>query len=139
MKKKLRTWLAGVRSAFPTAFSPYRDVLPLGRMKALLAGYFFIGAAGGFAFDLLQLNASRVGGGFFWPVLVGTGATALRAAGIKRFRLIPLLLLLVLITAWLGYQASHISPPLPVPVAVHRRVLFDAIGILVGTAFGSRF
>src|ERR1039458_10090724 len=137
MKKKLRTRLAGVRSAFPAAFSPYWHVLPLGRMKTLLAGYFFIGAAGGFAFDLLQLNASRVGGGFFWPVLVGMGATALRTAGIKRVRLIPLLFLLVVVTAWLGYWASHVSPPLPVPVAVHRRVLFDAIGILVGIGFGT--
>ena len=138
MKKKLRMWLAGVRSAFPTAFSPYWHMLPLGRMKMFLAGYFFLGAAGGFAFDLLQLNASRVGGGFFWPVLVGTGAAALRAAGIKRFRLIPPLFLLVVLTAWLGYWASHVSLPLPVPVAVHRRVLFDAIGILVGIGFGIR-
>jgi len=139
MKKKLRTWLAGVRSAFPTAFSPYWHKLPLRRMKMFLAGYFFLGAAGGFAFDLLQLNASRVGGGFFWPVLVGTGAAALRAAGIKRFRLIPPLFLLVVLTAWLGYWASHASLPLPVPVAVHRRVLFDAIGILAGIGFGVRF
>ena len=139
MKKKLHTWLAGVRSAFPAAFSPYWRVLPLGRMKMLLAGYFFIGAAGGFAIDLLQLNASGVGGGFFWPVLVGTGATAARAAGIKRVRVIPLLLLLVVVIGWLGYWASHVSPPLPVPVAVHRRVLFDAIGILVGIGFGARF
>ena len=138
MKKKLLTWLAGVRSAFPAAFSPYWHLLPLRRMKMFLAGYFFIGAAGGFAFDLLQLNTSRVGGGFFWPVLVGTGATALRAAGIKRVRLIPLLFLLVVVTGWLGYWASHVSAPLPVPVAVHRRVLFDAIGILVGIGFGVR-
>jgi hypothetical protein len=138
MKKQLRSWLGGVRTAFPSAFSPYWHVLPLGRMKTFLAGYFFIGAAGGFAFDLLQLNASRVGGGFFWPVLVGTGAAAARAAAIKRVRLVPLLLLLVVVAAWLGYWASHISPPLPAPVAVHRRVLFDAIGILVGIGFGAR-
>jgi hypothetical protein len=43
------------------------------------------------------------------------------------------------VTAWLGYWASHVSTPLPVPIAVHRRVLFDAIGILVGIAFGTRF
>jgi hypothetical protein len=138
MKKKLRMWLAGVRSAFPTTFSPYWRLLPLGRMKTLMAGYFFIGAAGGFACDLLQLNTSRVGGGFFWPVLVGTGATALRADAIKRVRLLPLLFLLVVVTAWLGYWAPHVSP-LPVPVTVHRRVLVDAIGILVGIAFGVRF
>ncbi|MGO9084398.1 MAG: PP2C family protein-serine/threonine phosphatase [Candidatus Sulfotelmatobacter sp.] len=139
MIKKLRTWLAGVRSAFPAAFSPYWRALPLGRMKMFLAGYFFIGAAGGFALDLLQLNASRIGGGFFWPVLVGTGAMAARAAAIKRVRLVPPLLLLVAVTAWLGYRASHVSTPLPVPIAVHRRVLFDAIGILVGIGFGARF
>jgi len=104
-----------------------------------LAGYFFVGAAGGFAFDLLQLNASRVGGGFFWPVLVGTGATALRVAGIKRVRVIPLLLLLVGLTAWLGYWASHFLTAIPVPVPVHRRVLFDAIGVLVGIGLGARF
>lgn len=139
MKKKLRMGLARVSSAFPTTFSPYWRMLPLGRMKMFLAGYFFIGVAGGFAFDLLQLNASRIGGGFFWPVLVGTGAMAGRAAAIKRVRLVPLLLLLVAMTGWLGYWASHVSTPTPVPVAVHRRVLFDAIGILVGIAFGVRF
>jgi len=139
MKKKLRTWLAGVRSGYPAAFSPYWHVLPLARMKTFLAGYFFIGAAGGFAFDLLQLNASRVGGGLFWPVLVGTGAATLRAAGIKKARLVPLLFLLVVAAAWLGYWASHISLPLAIPAAAHRRVLFDAIGIFVGIGFGARF
>jgi len=139
MKKKLHTWLAGVGSAFPFAFSSYWHELPLRRMKTLLAGYFFIGAAGGFACDLLQLDASRIGGGFFWPVLVGTGATALRAAGIKRPRLIPFLFLLVAATAWVGYRASHVSPPLPIPAVVHRRALFDATGILVCIGFGSRF
>jgi Stage II sporulation protein E (SpoIIE) len=139
VKKKLRTWLAGVSSAFPTTFSSYWRMLPLGRMKMFLAGYFFIGTAGGFAIDLLQLNASRVGGGFFWPVLLGTGAMTLRAAAIKRVRLIPILFLLVGVSAWLGYRASHLSTPLPVPVAVYGRVLFDAIGILVGIGFGVRF
>ena len=138
MKKKLRTWLAGVSPAVPTTFSPYWRRLPISRMKMFLAGFFFVGAAVGFAFDLLQLNASRVGGGFFWPVLVGTGATAVQVAAIKRVRVIPLLFLVVL-TAWLGYWASHLSTPLSVPVAVHRRVLFDAIGILVGTGLGTRF
>ena len=139
MKRKLLTWLADVSSVFPTTFSPYWRTLPLGRMKMFMAGYFFVGAAGGFALDLLQLNASRVGGGFFWPVLVGIGAMTLRTAAIKSVRLVPLLFLLVGVAAWLGYWASHVSTPLPVPVAVHRRVLFDAIGILVGISFGARF
>ena len=139
MRRTLRTWLAGVSSAFPTTFSPYWRALPLSRMKMFMAGYFFVGAAGGFALDLLQLNASRVAGGFFWPVLVGTGAMTLRSAVIKSVRLVPLFFLLVGVAAWLGYWASHVSTPLPVPVFVHRRVLFDAIGILVGISFGARF
>ncbi|MFZ0303282.1 MAG: PP2C family protein-serine/threonine phosphatase [Terracidiphilus sp.] len=138
MKRKLRALLAGVSSALPTTFSPYWRTLPLGRMKMFMAGYFFIGAAGGFALDLLQLNASRVAGGFFWPVLVGAGAMTLRTAAIKSVRLVPLLFLLVGVIAWLGYWASHVSP-LSVPVAVHRRVLFDAIGILVSISLGARF
>src|SRR5580704_6667583 len=139
MKKTLRAYLAGASSAFPTAFSPYWRVLPLARMKLFLAGYFFVGAAGGFAIDLLQLNASRVLGGFFWPVLIGTGAMATRAAAIKRVRLVPFLLLLLVAAAWLGYRASHVSMPLPIPDSVHRRVLFDAIAILVGIGLGARF
>ena len=138
MKKKLRTWLSGVRLGFPTAFSPYWQVVPLGRMKTFLAGYFFIGAAGGFALDLLQLNASSIWGGLFWPVLVGTGAAAARATVINRLRLVPLLLLLMVVTAWLGYRASQIPRPRPVAVAEHRRVLRDAIGILLGVGFGTR-
>src|SRR4029077_18749332 len=112
--------LGGWSLAFPPPFSPYWRALPLGRMKMFLAGYFLVGAAGGFAFDLLQLNASRIVGGLFWPVLMGTGAMAARVAAIKRVRLVPLLLLLVVATAWLGYWASHVSTPLPLPVAVHR-------------------
>ncbi len=91
MRKKAQEWLAGVGSAFPTAFSPYWRALPIGRMKMFLAGTFFIGSAVGFAFDLLQLNASRVGRGFFWPIFAGAAATGVLAAVIKRIRLLPLL------------------------------------------------
>jgi hypothetical protein len=51
----------------------------------------------------LDDHASRIGGGSFWPVLMGTGAMTLRAAAIKRVRPIPLLFLLVGVTAWLGH------------------------------------
>lgn len=138
MSNRGEKW-AGLVSGYPNFFSSYWRTLPLGRMKMFLAGYFFVGAAGGFAIDLLQINAARVAGGFFWPVLVGTGATALRAAGIKRVRVIPLLFLMVGLTAWVGYRASHVSMPLSVPVPMHRRVVFDAIGVLVGIGFGARF
>jgi sigma-B regulation protein RsbU (phosphoserine phosphatase) len=47
-----------------------------------------------------------------------------------------LLYLLFAVIGWLGYRASHGSTPLAVPDALRQRVLFDAIGILVG--LGSR-
>jgi serine phosphatase RsbU (regulator of sigma subunit) len=138
MKKKLQTWFAGIGSALPTVLSPYWRALPLGRMKLLLAGTFFVASAAGFAVNLLQLDASRVGRGFFWPVLAGVAATAVFLAAIKRVRLIPLLYVLVAVIAWLGYRASHASAPFPVPAALQRRVIFDAIGVCVGIALGSR-
>ena len=105
MKKKLHKWLARVSSAFPSALSPYWRALPLGRMKMFLAGYFFVGAAAGFAIDLLQFNTSRLAGGLFWPILTGAWATSSRAAAIKRVRLVPLLTVLAAVIGWLGYRA----------------------------------
>jgi serine phosphatase RsbU (regulator of sigma subunit) len=107
-------------------------------MKILLAGTFLTASAAGFALDLMQLNASRLGGGFFWPILGGAAATAVLLAAIKRVRLIPLLYVVVFGLGWLGYRVSHVSPPLAVPDAMYRRVVFDAIGIWVGLGVGSR-
>jgi hypothetical protein len=138
MKRKFKTWLALVASIFPSAFSPYWRALPIGRMRMLLTGTFLIFSAAGFAVDLLQLNASRLGRGFFWPIFFGAIATAALAAAIKRVRLLPLLYLLFAVIGWLGYRAAHGSTPFAVPDALRQRVLFDAIGILVGLGLGSR-
>ncbi len=138
VKKKLRTWLAGVGSAIPSALSPYWRALPIRRMKTLLAGTFLVASAAGFAADLMQLDAPRVGRGFFWPILAGAAATAVFAAIIKKVRLLPVLYLAAFVIAWLGYRAAHVAPPLPVPHELQRRVLFDAIGIWLGIGLGSR-
>jgi hypothetical protein len=138
MQRMFRTWLAGVGSAWPTAYSPYWRALPVGRMKMLLAGTFLIASAVGFALDLMQLKAPPAGRGLFWPFLAGAAATAVLLAVIKRVRLIPLLYVLTAAIAWVGYRASHASTPLQVPDALSRRVLFDAIGICLGIALGSR-
>jgi serine phosphatase RsbU (regulator of sigma subunit) len=138
MNKGLHKWLSVLRSAFPTALSPYWRTLPIGRMKLFLAGTFLSASAAGFCFDLLQLNAPPVGRGFFWPILAGATATAILAAVIKRVHLMPIAYLLAVGLGWLGYQASHSATPLPVPEAVQRRVVFDAVGILVGIGLGSR-
>src|ERR1700733_8905240 len=136
MKNWLHKWLSGLGSAFPSALSPYWRTLPIARMKLLLAGSFLIAAAAGFCFDLLQLDAPRLGRGFYWPMLTGASATALLVAVIKKVRLTPLLYLLTCGLGWLGYRASHGSTPFLVPEALHGRVFFDAVGILVSIGFG---
>lgn len=138
MRKRLHEWLALLGSAFPTALSPYWRAVPLVRMKMFLVAIFLIGAATGFVFDLLQLDAPSAGHGLFWPVLVGSTATALYAAAIKKVRLIPALYVLLIAIGWPVYRASHASAPSPVPHGLQRRILFDAIGILVGVGVGSR-
>ncbi len=129
MKKKLRTLLAGLASAFPSALQPLlaRGAAGEGVGDCFWWGFFFVGAAGGFAFDLLLFHASRVERRSLFARLnrCGSGVGS-RLPRIKRVRLIPFfLLLLVFVTAWLGYRASHVSPPLPVPVAVERRVQYS--------------
>lgn len=109
MQRMFRTWLAGVGSAWPTAYSPYWRALPVGRMKMLLAGTFLIASAVGFALDLMQLKAPPAGRGLFWPFLAGAAATAVLLAVIKRVRLIPLLYVLTAAIAWVGYRASQAS------------------------------
>ena len=138
MKNWLHKWLSGLGSAFPSALSPYWRTLPIARMKLLLAGSFLIASAAGFCYDLLQLNAARLGRGFYWPILTGASATAVLAAVIKKVRLTPLLYLLACGLGWLGYRASHGSTPFPVPEALQGRVVFDAVGILVSMGLGSR-
>ncbi len=128
----------GSRVSLSHALSPYWGTLPISRMKLYLAGSFLIASAAGFGFDLLQLNAARLGRGFYWPILTGASATAILAAVIKKVRLTPLLYLLACGLGWLGYRASHGSTPFPVSEALHGRVVFDAVGILVSMGLGSR-
>ena len=139
MSNRFGRWLSDLKSAVPTALSPYWRELPIRRMRLFLAGTFLIAAAAGFCFDLLQLDFPSVGGGLFWPILAGTFAIAGLAALIKKVRLVPVVWLLALGLGWLGYRAAHSSTPFTVQEALNRRVVFDAICILFGMGFGFRF
>jgi hypothetical protein len=108
-------------------------------MRKLLTSVFFSFGAVGFAIDLLLLNHQSLGRGFFWPLFSGTLGTASVAARIKRIRLVPVLLLIMVAGVWLGVRVSYSSPALPDPAALKRRVVFDAIGILAGTIIGYRW
>jgi sigma-B regulation protein RsbU (phosphoserine phosphatase) len=118
-------------------------------MKRLLGGEFFGGAVFGFVVDLFQLNAPRLGRGFFWPVLFGATGAGILAASTKRVRRIYPIAILVLVLyasiriagglsglGWLGQgRLSYLTwlrvTPWPIPHALKVRVLFDAMGIWI--------
>ena len=138
MNNWLHKWRAGLRSAYPSASSPYWSALPLRRMTKLLLAAFFSVAGAGFAADLLQLNHPPLGHGFFWPVFWGVMAAGIFAARVKRLHLaLPLWLAMVALAA-LAYRTVHVSQLLPLPDALYRRIVFDAIGIYLGMALGFR-
>jgi hypothetical protein len=103
-----------------------------------LAAAFILSGGLGFAIDLLLLNYQPLARGFFWPVYWGTLGTATLAARLKGSRFVPLLLLMTLAGLWPGVRISFHSPASPDVEALNRRVVFDAIGILVGTGLGYR-
>jgi hypothetical protein len=119
-------------------------MLPMRSMGKFLAAAFITWCAVGFVIDLLLLNYQPLARGFFWPIYSGTLGTAVFAVRIRgRFRLgsVLLMIVLLLITGaglWLAVRISFHSSASPDVEAMHRRVVFDAIGILVGTIVGYR-
>ena len=136
MKTSLQTWFSGRWAA--GMGSAYWQALPMRSMGRLLAPAFILSCGFGFAIDLLLLNYQPLARGFFWPLYSGTLATVTLAARIKRLRLVPVLLLMTLAGLWLGVRISFHSPAPPDVEALKRRVVFDAIGTLVGTILGYR-
>jgi serine phosphatase RsbU (regulator of sigma subunit) len=138
MRERLQELVADLGSAFPSAFSPYWRTLPMRRMKKLLTAAFFTFSVIGFVIDLLLLDGQRLGRGFFWPVFTGAMATGLLAARVKRIRLFPFLFLMAAAVGWGAIRVSRGSTPAPVPATLKSRVLFDAVGILIGAGTGYR-
>ncbi len=138
MRERLQKILVDLSSAFPSSFSLYWRTLPMRRLKKLLTAAFFTFSALGFVVDLLSLDGQRLGRGFFWPVFMGAMATGLLAARVKRIRLFPLLFLIMVAVGWGAIRVSYGSPASPVAAVFKSRVLFDAIGILMGTGIGYR-
>jgi len=119
-------------------------MLPMRSMGKFLAAAFITWCGVGFVIDLLLLHYQPLARGFFWPIYSGTLGTAVFAVRIiGRFRLgsVLLMILLLLITGaglWLAVRISFHSSASPDVEVMHRRVVFDAIGILVGTIVGYR-
>jgi hypothetical protein len=138
MKATVQTWLSGRWAA--GMGSAYWQALPMRSIGRLLAPAFILSAGFGFAIDLLLLDYQPLARGFFWPVYSGALTTVTLVARMKRLRrLVPVLLLMTLVGVWLGVRISFHSPAPPDMEAMKRRVVFDAVGILVGTVFGYRF
>jgi hypothetical protein len=136
MKTAVHTWISD-RWAFNTSTAYWRTLPSRSRWKFLVAG-FITWCAVGFVIDLLLVNYQPLGRGFFWPIYFGALGTALFAARMRRTGLVPVLLLIMGAGLWLAVRiASHSFAP-PDPEAMHSRVVFDAIGILVGTIVGYR-
>src|SRR5262249_37911959 len=130
MKTSFQRWLAGRRASM--GGSAYWKALPMRSIGRLLASAFILSCGFGFAIDLLLLNYQPLAGGFFWPVYSGTFATVALAARMKGLlRLVPVVMLTMLAGLWLGVRISFHSPAPPDVEALNRRVVFDAIGILV--------
>ena len=136
MKPAVHRWLSR-RWAFNTS-NAYWRTLPMLSMGKFLAAAFITWCAVGFAIDLLLVNYQPLGRGFFWPIYFGTLGTALFAARMRRTGLVPVFLVIMGAGLWLAVQISFHASASPDLEAMHRRVVFDAIGILVGTTVGYR-
>jgi hypothetical protein len=139
MKATVQTWLSDRWARHTISEPAFGRMLPMRSMGKFLAAAFITWCAVGFVIDLLLLNYQPLARGFFWPIYSGTLGTAVFAARIRgRFRLGSVLLLITGAGLWLAVRISFHSSASPDVEAMHRRVVFDAIGILVGTIVGYR-
>ncbi len=136
MKTPVHTWFSD-RWASRTSSTYWRTLSMLSKGKFLVAA-FITWCAVGFVIDLLLINYQPLGRGFFLPIYFGTVGAAVFAARMRRIGLVPVLLLITGAGLWLAVQISFHSSASPDLEAMHRRVVFDAIGILVGTIVGYR-
>jgi serine phosphatase RsbU (regulator of sigma subunit) len=136
MKTAVHKWFSQ-RWAFNTSGAYWR-ALPMPSKGKFLAAAFITWCAVGFVIDLLLLNYHPLGRGFFWPIYFGALGTALFAARMGRTGLVPVLLLITGAGVWLAIRISLHSFASPDLQTMHHRVVFDAIGILVGTIAGYR-
>src|SRR5262245_25642621 len=118
--------------------SPYWQKLPMRSTWRLLGAASITFGGIGFVIDLLLLNYQPLVRGFFWPLYSATFGAVGLAARIKRSRLLPVILLATLLGLWLAVRVSFHSFASSDLDVLHRRVAFDATGILVGTILGYR-
>ena len=139
MKTTVQTWFSDRWAKHTISEPAFGRMLPLRNMGKFLAAAFITWCAVGFVIDLLLLNYQPLARGFFWPIYFGTLGAAVFAARMRGgFRHVLVLLVIMGAGLWLAVRISFHSSAPPDVEAMRRRVVFDAIGILVGTIVGYR-
>jgi hypothetical protein len=139
MKATVQTWFSDRWAKHTISEPAFGRMLPMRSMGKFLAAAFITWCAVGFVIDLLLLNYQPLARGFFWPIYFGTLGAAVFAARMRGgFRHVLVLLVITGAGLWLAVRISFHSSASPDVEAMHRRVVFDAIGILVGTIVGYR-
>ncbi len=139
MKTSLQEWFSDRWARHTISEAAFGRMLPIQSMRKFLVAAFITWCAVGFVIDLLLLNYQPLARGLFWPIYSGTFGAAVFAVRIRgRFLLMIGLLLMTGAGLWLAVRISFHSSASPDVEAMRRRVVFDAIGILVGTIVGYR-
>ncbi len=116
----------------------YWQAVPLRRLSALLYGVFCFFSATGFLLDLFSWYRFPE-----WGVLLFSGLIAANAVVFfvivlrRRFSLLPVFAVLVALAYHLPGWLPRI-PQIPLPAAAHRRIGFDAVGIMLALMLGRR-
>ena len=131
-------WRSRISTAYPSASHAYWRTLPMKRLAKLFAGTFFAALGAGLAANLLLLNHSPWMHGLFWPIFCGIMAVSVSAARIKSSRNALAVWILFVTFGVLAYRATLRSAPLNIPATIYWRVVFDAVGIWLGSALSYR-
>jgi cytochrome c oxidase subunit IV len=126
-------------SLFDKGAARYWQGLPLHRMTGVLLAFFFTFSGFAFLLDLFNWQGLPLWALLVSAALIGANAVAFFAIlSRRRFKLIPLLLVLAAAVIYVLGRLPHGSP-IVVTAAAHKRMVLDATGILVVTFLGYRF
>lgn len=141
-RRRAREWTRaigdGFRTTQPSASNPYWRALPLRKMKRLLVGTFLLSSVFGFALNIIRLNQRPLLHGFFWPLLISSVSTVALLLRLTRPRWAIPTLLLGFGIVWLAVRFQASLPIHANAYNLQRELLFNAFGILIGAAVGSR-
>jgi hypothetical protein len=138
MKTRISTLIEALRTMNPSGSNPYWRSVPIRRMKRLLVGTFLLGAIAGFAVNLTMIDTRPIFRGLFWPLIIGCVAVCILVVRLIKPRWVLLAILLATALFWFAARIQSRAPAFPQPRNVRSELLFNAVGIWIGTALGTR-